>query len=160
MITRNKRLKTIAELVSVYSPCSQEELLKRLHEKGFLITQATLSRDIKQLKIIKSPDDDGNYLYRLPKVNTYSNKNERVKEIRTLIHSFISLEFSNNLGVIKTRPGYAMGIASDIDAKATQTILGTIAGDDTILLIPREGISRKEIIKALAEFIPEMKMTE
>jgi transcriptional regulator of arginine metabolism len=160
MITRNKRLKAIMELVSLHSSFNQKELLKRLHEKGFLITQATLSRDIKQLKIIKSPDEEGNYVYTLPKANNYSNRNDRIKEVKGFIYGFIFLEFSNNLGVIKTRSGYAMGIASDIDTKVPHVVLGTIAGDDTILLIPREGVSRKDIISALTEFIPGMKMEE
>ncbi len=64
-----------------------------------------------------------------------------------------NIEFSGNLAVVKTRPGYAMGIASDIDTHAPCEILGTIAGDDTILIIPREGISRDKIVKALAHFI-------
>ncbi|MDR1556555.1 MAG: ArgR family transcriptional regulator, partial [Tannerellaceae bacterium] len=64
-----------------------------------------------------------------------------------------SLEFSGNLAVIKTRPGYAMGIASDIDAGAPREILATVAGDDTILVIPREGYSRDKIADAIARFI-------
>jgi transcriptional regulator of arginine metabolism len=63
------------------------------------------------------------------------------------------LEFSGNLAVIKTRPGYAMGIASDIDASAPQEILATVAGDDTILVIPREGYSRESIAAAITCFI-------
>ena len=74
-----------------------------------------------------------------------------VKNPAQSIHS--NIEFSGNLAVIKTRPGYAMGIASDIDTHAPKEILGTIAGDDTILVIPREGFSRQNIVDALAHFI-------
>jgi hypothetical protein len=75
------------------------------------------------------------------------------------VTGYRNIEFSGNLAVLKTRPGYAMGIASDIDAKAPREILGTIAGDDTILLIPREGISREGVLQALAQFIPEIANT-
>ena len=80
----------------------------------------------------------------------YSALMQPVKE-QTQYHP--NIEFSGNLAVVKTRPGYAMGIASDIDTHAPCEILGTIAGDDTILIIPREGISRDKIVKALAHFI-------
>ena len=97
--------------------------------------------------VIKVHDGDGNYVYRLP---DYSALMQPVKE-QTQYHP--NIEFSGNLAVVKTRPGYAMGIASDIDTHAPCEILGTIAGDDTILIIPREGISRDKIVKALAHFI-------
>ncbi len=124
----------------------QEQLNKRLSELGFSVTQATLSRDIKQLKVIKVHDANGMYVYRLPE-----NALQIINNPAQSIHS--KIEFSGNLAVIKTRPGYAMGIASDIDTHAPKEILGTIAGDDTILVIPREGFSRQSIADALAHFI-------
>ena len=69
---------------------------------------------------------------------------------------FISIEFSGNLAVMKTRPGYAMAIAGEIDRRANEYILGTVAGDDTILLIPKDNISRKEVLKSLSTFIPDI----
>lgn len=112
-------------------------MLRLLVAQGYDVTQATLSRDMKQLKIIKKPDSDS-YAYSLPE---------------TLDKPPLKVEFSGNLAVIKTRPGYAMGIASDIDRKTVPEIVGTIAGDDTILLIPREGYSREQVITALSQFV-------
>lgn len=147
MSTKKERLDAICRIIQTEKIGNQEELLKQLENSGFQVTQATLSRDIKQLKVIKVHDGNGNYVYRLP---DYSALMQPVKE-QTQHHP--NIEFSGNLAVVKTRPGYAMGIASDIDTHAPHEILGTIAGDDTILIIPREGISRDKIVKALAHFI-------
>ena len=140
MSTKKERLDAICRIIQTEKIGNQEELLKQLENSGFQVTQATLSRDIKQLKVIKVHDGDGNYVYRLP---DYSALMQPVKE-QTQYHP--NIEFSGNLAV-------AMGIASDIDTHAPCEILGTIAGDDTILIIPREGISRDKIVKALAHFI-------
>lgn len=141
MSTKKERWEAIRRILRTEKTGSQEELLRRLADNGFPVTQATLSRDLRQLKIVKIHDDGGDYAYRLP---------ETPQPERT---SHPLIEFSGNLAVVKTRPGYAMGIASDIDAHAPREILGTIAGDDTILVIPREGVSRERVIGALAHFI-------
>jgi len=159
MITKNRRLAIIQELVNVHSPNSQGKLLKLLHERGFAITQTTLSRDIKQLKISKMPNDKGNYTYMNPqnepiKISRFIGKD---KIVNPLNRGFISFDFSNNLGIIKTRQGYANAMASDIDTRASSVILGTIASENTILIIPREGITREEIINTLETIIPEIK---
>jgi transcriptional regulator of arginine metabolism len=158
MKAKNERLTAIWNLVNAHSIGNQEELLKFLHEKGFFITQATLSRDIKQLKIIKSPGAEGHYIYATTGQNIYANRFKNKKE-RTSISfgGFLSLDFSDKLAVIKTRPGYAMGIASDIDLNVSDIILGTIAGDDTILLIPREGIGRERVKETLLTLIEAAK---
>ena len=130
MSTKKERLDAICRIIQTEKIGNQEELLKQLENSGFQVH-----------------DGDGNYVYRLP---DYSALMQPVKE-QTQYHP--NIEFSGNLAVVKTRPGYAMGIASDIDTHAPCEILGTIAGDDTILIIPREGISRDKIVKALAHFI-------
>jgi transcriptional regulator of arginine metabolism len=135
--TKEQRLQAICRIISAETIRSQEDLLRLLVAQGYDVTQATLSRDMKQLKIIKKPDSDS-YAYSLPE---------------TLDKPPLKVEFSGNLAVIKTRPGYAMGIASDIDRKTVPEIVGTIAGDDTILLIPREGYSREQVITALSQFV-------
>ena len=152
---KNDRLQIIQKIVSSYKIGSQEELLSILKSKGFGITQATLCRDMKSLKIVKSPDAQGNYVYTLPAIN-YMNQTPPNNSPEQDVLGFVSIEFSGSLGVIKTRPGYAQGIASDIDNRAGHAILATIAGDDTILLIPREGISRQLVIDALSRFIPDI----
>jgi transcriptional regulator of arginine metabolism len=156
MKTKKERLSLILNLIHKHALSNQEELLRLLHQSGFEVTQATLSRDIKHLKIIKSPDASGNYIYVGTTKNIYSKKTAPDKSENELTSKgFISLEFSGNLGVIKTRPGYASVIASEIDSKTSQTILGTIAGDDTILLIPREGVERQAVLEVLAGIIPK-----
>jgi len=160
MITKNRRLAIIAELVNTYSPNSQGKLLKLLHDRGFAITQTTLSRDIKQLKISKIPDDKGNYVYMTTHQEARTSNRLFAKD-KTALSSprgFLSIEFSNQLGVIKTRSGYASGIASDINHKASSIILGTIVNDSILLLIPREGVTRQEILNTLAAIIPGVKM--
>ena len=140
----------------MHTPSSQGKLLKLLHEKGFAITQTTLSRDIKQLKISKIPDDKGNYIYMAPHQETNLSNRVHVKDkvIPLSNRGFISVEFSYNFGIIKTRSGYAHGIASDIDNLVSSAILGTIAGENTVLLIPREDATRQDILDTLARIIP------
>jgi len=159
MITKNRRLAIILDLVNTHTPSSQGKLLSLLHEKGFVITQTTLSRDIKQLKISKMPDDKGNYIYKAPHQETNIPNRGFVKDkvVSVPNKGFISIDFSYNLVVIKIRPGYADGIALDIKTQASSIILGTIAGEDTILLIPRENVTRQGILDALAKIIPGIK---
>ncbi len=157
MCTKKERHIAIRKAVKNHPISSQEELKSILEKDGILFAQATLSRDIKELKIVKSPDASGNYIYTFHGKNNYSydiTDSADENELSSRITS--SIEFSGNLAVLKTRPGYAMGIASDIDNLASKEILGTIAGDDTILLIPREGISRSTVIDVLQNIIPNL----
>ncbi len=147
MSTKKERLETICRIIGNEVIENQEQLMNRLQEEGFAVTQATLSRDIRQLKVAKVHDACGNYLYKLPELSAFN-----VLHTPT-IAAHHKIEFSGNLAIIKTRPGYAMGIASDIDAHAPAEILATIAGDDTILVIPREGYNRQSIVEALSHFI-------
>jgi transcriptional regulator of arginine metabolism len=147
MKNKTDRLNIIKEIVTKNTIGSQEDLLKALIDRGFELTQATLSRDLKRLKISRSLTDDGKYRYNLP-VNSYYGPKQTVKLI-----GVNSIEFSGSLAIMKTRTGYASGIAAEIDQNAAHAILGTIAGDDTILIIPREGFSRTEITNILSNLI-------
>ena len=155
IMNKKNRHQIIIDLVLSNHINSQEVLLNLLNNKGCEVTQATLSRDMKELKIIKTLDDDGEYIYQLADNNKNASNNMDSTNLST--YGFISIEFSGNLAVIKTRPGYAMAIAGEIDDKASQTIIGTVAGDDTILLIPKENISRQAIVSSLAQFISNIK---
>lgn len=155
-MNKDNRHKLIKEILQSTEINSQEELLNILTLKGIDITQATLSRDIKELKIIKTPTADGTYAYKLP----YAAQSFTETPDSVLPFGFTSLGFSGQLAVAKTRPGYAMAIAGEIDAFAKGTILGTVAGDDTILIIPIDGVSREQVITALSNFIsPQLKKT-
>jgi transcriptional regulator of arginine metabolism len=155
MSVKNSRLDTIKMIISSQEISNQEELLQALSKEGFKLTQATLSRDLKQLKVAKASSNSGKSVYVLPNNAMY----KRVKEHRPvremmLNNGFISLRFSGNIGVIRTRPGYASSIAYDIDNANIPVIIGTIAGDDTIMIVVEEGALREEVKEALSEIIP------
>lgn len=151
MKNKSNRLHVIKEMVAQHAISNQDELLLMLKEKGFSLTQATLSRDLKRLKITKMPNDVGEYIYTLPHVMYNGGQRSEIQIIGTN-----SLEFSGPLAVLKTRTGYAGGIAAEIDENASEAILGTIAGDDTILIVPREGFSREEITEILTSVIDHL----
>ncbi len=134
---------------------SQEELLNLLDQEGFSTTQATLSRDLKALKVAKRPDIEGGYAYVLPENNVDKEDSDGGEVFP--VSGLESIEFSGNMAVIKTRPGFANSIASVIDSHGPYEVLGTIAGDDTILLISKEGVSRPDVINALSLFMPGLK---
>ena len=154
MRNKNNRLSSIKMIISSKEIGSQEELLRELMKEGFRITQATLSRDLKQLKVAKAASMNGNYVYVLPNNTMYKRMTEPQSASEMLLsNGFISIEFSLNIAVIKTKPGYASSLAYDIDNSELSEIIGTIAGDDTIILVVREGVSRNEIKRALSRII-------
>lgn len=155
MKVKNNRLEAIRLIISTQQMGSQEELLNALQKEGFRLTQATLSRDLKQLKVAKAATMSGNYVYVLPNEAMYKRVST-VGSIREMMQmsGFVSASFSGNMCVIKTRPGYASSLAWHIDNSDISAILGTIAGDDTIFIVMREGCSRQELIEALNEKLP------
>lgn len=154
MNQKKERLIAIKKLIARERIVNQDELLLKLNREGFSVTQATLSRDLKRLGAARIPDARRGYIYVLsqkdPELEISGSENG------TLLSGFISMGFSNNFGVIKTLPGYASGIALLIDKQNRYEILGTIAGDDTILVIPSEGATKKDIINALTEMEPDL----
>ncbi len=157
MKNKNSRLDSIKMIISSKEIGSQDELLQELTKEGFQLTQATLSRDLKQLKVAKAASMNGNYVYVLPNNTMYKRMTEPQKASEMLRHNgFISIEFSNNIAVIKTRPGYASSLAYDIDMHNFHEIIGTIAGDDTIMLVLSENCTRTEVKHALSTIIPNI----
>ena len=155
MKIKTQRLNAIRELVANHKVGNQEELLSLLEKEGFSTTQATLSRDLKALKVAKQPGYEGEYVYMLP--DEPEKEVARVSEDAFPTSAVDSIEFSGPLAVMRTRPGFANSIASIIDSQEPYEVLGTIAGDDTILVISREGISRPDVINALSLFMPGLK---
>ena len=129
MKVKNSRLEAIKMLISSMELGSQEEVLQALEKEGFRLTQATLSRDLKQLKVAKAASMSGKYVYVLP----------------------------NDTMFIKTRPGYASSIAYNIDSSNSTNIIGTIAGDDTILIVIKEGVNTQDVINELGNVIPNIR---
>ena len=158
MKSKNSRLDAIKMIISSKELGSQDELLQDLIKEGYSLTQATLSRDLKQLKVAKAASMNGNYVYVLPNNTMYKRMTELHSATEMMMYNgFISIDFSANLAVIKTRPGYASSLAYDIDNHNFNEILGTIAGDDTILLVMREGCSHTGLKNALSLIIPNIK---
>lgn len=154
MKAKLQRHVAIRNFVSQNKVTSQEQLLMLLKSKGFILTQATLSRDIKLLKILKSPDPHGGYIYMLPFEQSGATKIKRSSGTSFMADGFVSIDFSGNMAVIKTKPAYASGIASLIDESSPYEILGTIAGDDTIFLVLREGVEKTDVIGFLEKIMP------
>ena len=158
MKVKNSRMEALKMLISSMELGSQEEVLQALEREGFKLTQATLSRDMKQLKVAKAASMNGKYVYVLPNDTMYKRVTTPRMASEMLQNSgFISISFSGNMGVIKTRPGYASSIAWNIDNSDVPEILGTIAGDDTIFIVIKEGISHQHVVEALSDVVPNMR---
>jgi len=129
--------------------------LQQLKKEGLEVTQATLSRDLKQLKVAKASSMTGKYVYVLPNSTVYRRLPENDSPIREMMkyNGFISIHFSFNIAVIRTRPGYASSLAYDIDNHELSEIVGTIAGDDTIMLVISEGVTHDQVRHALHPII-------
>ncbi|WP_321438666.1 arginine repressor [uncultured Bacteroides sp.] len=157
MTNKSKRLDSIKMIISSKEIGSQEELLRELAKEGYELTQATLSRDLKQMKVAKAATTNGSYVYVLPNDTMYKRTIDIPSVGEMLLQNgFKSIDFSGNMAVIKTRPGYASSLAYDIDNREYKDIIGTIAGDDTILLVFRDGYSRNEIKQSLSHIIPNI----
>jgi len=124
----------ILEIIEKYVIETQEELAEKLKEQGMDVTQATVSRDIKELRLVKVQTDDGRYRYAplAQSENVISNK-----LLTVLTESLVSIDYANNIVVVKTLPGMAQAAASAIDSMKWTEIVGTIAGDDTIMIVCR-----------------------
>lgn len=136
---------------------SQEEVVRALARQGFVATQTMISRDMKQLKIAKAANAEGKYVYALPEDKDYRRVHRPHPPVDLPpVFGYKSIQFSGNMAVIRTRPGFASGIASNIDGAGLKDVLGTIAGDDTIFLVLREGASHVTVIDELSSVLPEL----
>ena len=154
MKVKNSRMEALKMLISSMELGSQEEVLQALEKEGFKLTQATLSRDLKQLKVAKAASMNGKYVYVLPNDTMY----KRITRPRTAMEmlqssGFLSISFSGNMGVIKTRPGYA----SNIDNSESTNIIGTIAGDDTIFIVIKEGSDKEDVVDDLRPILGDIR---
>lgn len=147
---KQERQEAISEILRQEAIDSQEKLLDRLSNKGFELTQATLSRDFREMKIAKTPDTNGNYFYRLPSMHLPESRAEKFGIMAAFSRKgALNVEFSGQLAVIKTPGGYAKGIARDIDANNFPGIMATVAGEDTVLVILRENADKVSIMNSL-----------
>lgn len=129
---------------------TQDELVDALRNAGFPVTQATVSRDIKELHLIKTPLPDGRYKYALPAEQRF-NPIHRLK--RALSDHFISIDYTDNLIVMKCMPGTANAIGALIDNLEWAEVMGTICGDDTILIICRSKTTSEQVMEQILAMI-------
>ena len=142
MTNRDARHRLIRELVSTYEVSAQSDLVDRLAEAGVVATQATVSRDLEELGITKIRGADGRTAYALPQAGGLA------QILRQFAHTF---DASGNLAVVRTPPGAAAAVGSAIDAAHLPGVLATVQGDDTLLVVAREGFSGIQISEQLRQ---------
>jgi transcriptional regulator of arginine metabolism len=131
---KGQRHVKIREIITNHEIETQDELVDSLRNAGYNVTQATVSRDIKELHLMKIALDDGRYKYSMPADQRY-NPMQRLK--RALSDHFVHIDYTENLVVLKCLPGTANTISALLDSLEWNEIMGTISGDDTILIICR-----------------------
>ncbi|SHG64652.1 transcriptional regulator, ArgR family [Thermosyntropha lipolytica DSM 11003] len=140
----------IIDIISNQRITTQEELCEALRKNGFDVTQATVSRDIKELQLVKIPDKEG-YRYALPAPAPLIASQERMK--RAFADAVVNIDYSGNIVVVKTLPGAAQSIASIIDNYDNPRILGTVGGDDTVFVVVKPEKAAEEIAAEFRSFI-------
>lgn len=141
-MSKMKRHIKIREIITENDIETQDELVDRLKQLNFNITQATVSRDIKELHLVKVPSKSGRYKYSTPTTQRF-NSLDKLK--RSIMEAFVSIDHAHHFVVLKTLPGNAQAIGALIDDLDWEGILGTICGDDTCLIICRTEESAIEI---------------
>ena len=134
---KSQRQAKIVEIISNTDVETQEQLLQALVEAGFNSTQATISRDIKEMRIVKELTSLGTYRYSVPEKDAAPALSDRLNNI--FRECLVSADYAENLVVIHTLPGMASAAASALDAMRSSAVLGTLAGDDTVMIVMREG---------------------
>jgi transcriptional regulator of arginine metabolism len=144
------RHEKIMELIHQYDIDTQEELAARLNEAGFKVTQATVSRDIRALKMTKVTGKNGKSHYAILKEAPHALED---KYARVLKDALVSMDVGQNLLVIRTVPGMAMGVAAALDGQNWPEILGCIAGDDTIMCAAKTQEQAEHVMEKLREIV-------
>lgn len=141
-MNKGQRHIKIREYITSHEVETQDELVDALREQGYVVTQATISRDIKELHLVKVPASDGRYKYSLPADQRF-NPHEKLK--RLMRDAFVKIDRATHFLVMKTLPGNANALGALIDHLEWDEVLGTICGDDTILVICRDEHITSEI---------------
>ena len=142
-----KRHAKILELIESYAIDTQEELQNRLQECGFKVTQATVSRDIKELRLVKVQSSDGRYIYAKPTQDRQTGDMEGFRSIFT--QSLLHIDYANNIVVIKCRTGMANAVCVSMDQLHWKGVVGTLSGDDTIFVLMRNEEQAAEFVDQL-----------
>ncbi|EJL41042.1 transcriptional regulator ArgR [Brevibacillus agri] len=149
-MNKGQRHIRIRDIISNQEVETQDELVERLRAAGFNVTQATVSRDIKELHLVKVPLPDGRYKYSMPAEQKF-NPLQKLK--RMLVDSFVSIDQADHFIVLKTLSGHANAVAELIDNLPWEEIMGTISGDNTILIICRSKENTAEVTKRFMEML-------
>ncbi|MCL2706234.1 MAG: ArgR family transcriptional regulator [Spirochaetaceae bacterium] len=154
MNEKKYRLRIIKKLIKENKIDSQEKLLAMLEAENVAITQATLSRDLKLIKVSKVSDGSKGYYYSL--LEEELQKVSEEKYIMDINRGFLTINFSGNIGIIRTFSGHANTVALALDTLEIDEILGTVAGDDTVLIVLQEKITSSDFLKKLRERFPTL----
>jgi transcriptional regulator of arginine metabolism len=146
---KNSRHTRILEIINDHVIETQDDLIEKLKESGYIVTQATISRDIKQLGLIKTATKDGGYKYTVAR-NDNNNNDNKFTIMRETIRS---VQNAQNIVVVKTLPGMANAAATSLDAFAGEAIVGSIAGDDTIFIVVRNNEDAEEFTNYVKEVV-------
>mgnify|MGYP001040341675 FL=1 len=149
---KKKRHEKIIELIGQYEIETQEELADRLRDAGYQVTQATVSRDIRELKLSKISSGSGRQKYI---AFTRDETHLGDKYIRVLREGYVSMELAQNLLVMKTVSGMAMAVAAAVDALKLDEIVGCIAGDNTIMMAMRSETAAVQVMDILRRMIEQ-----
>lgn len=145
-----ERQSKINELINKYDIETQEELAERLTQAGFKVTQATISRDIRELKLTKVAIDENKQKYM---IMTNGDQQLSEKFIRVFKDAVLTIDYAQNIVVIKTIQGMAMAVAAAIDAMGNSSIIGSIAGDDTIFCLTKSEYKAVELVNKLNQIV-------
>ena len=133
---KGNRQQKILEIIEKFDISTQEELINRLADEGFSVTQTTVSRDIRQMKLVKGLSQNGGYKYIVPNVKKAESGSQVLNS--AISDSVISVEAAQNLVVVKTLPGMANAVAVCIESLDHAHVVGSVAGDDTLLLVMKD----------------------
>jgi transcriptional regulator of arginine metabolism len=145
-----RRHAKILELIRTNIIETQEELVEALARHGIPVTQATISRDIKELQLTKIPVGDGGYRYALPEEQPVGSLDKRRRLFRD---SVLGIDWSENLVVVKALPGTAPGVAAAIDHFNWPEMIGSVAGDDTVLVVVKPASAAPSVVERLRELM-------
>jgi transcriptional regulator of arginine metabolism len=148
---KNNRQNQLLQIIAEENIETQEQLLERLEARGIKSTQATISRDIKQHHLVKEPAGQGRYRYAVSAHRTKLNFADRLRTI--FRESLLSADYANNIAVVKTMPGLAQGAASALDSMHINDMVGSLAGDDTVIIVMRDEDSARDFCEEIKEML-------
>lgn len=151
---KSERQERILELIAKYEIETQDEMMARLKDEGFAVTQATVSRDLRELKLTKTLTPRGTYRYTVHQTRHHSAGKSKFNS--AIAESVVRVDYSMNTIVLKTYPGMAQAVASGVDAMNMDNVLGCVAGDDTIIVITRNEESAAQISGRLLDMMKNL----